>query len=156
MSRTRTIRLSLAITVLLAAAAGLGLSVNHRTEKVAPSSSPSRDLPAAQLEERYGIKLQRIAVTGAGGLVELRFTILDPLKARALLNDKDRAVSPSLIAEDTGNTLQAPRQGTWRNIRMQKDAACFVLFPNARSAVKKGTRVSLAFGTVRVEPVVAL
>jgi hypothetical protein len=43
-----------------------------------------------------------------------------------------------------------------RSIRIQRDAACYVLFPNARNAVKRGTRVQVAFGDLRVEPMAAL
>ena len=42
-----------------------------------------------------------------------------------------------------------------RNVRLQKDAACFLLYPNARNAIRPGTRVAVAFGDVTVEPVVA-
>jgi hypothetical protein len=85
--------------------------------------------------------------------VDLRFTVLDPAKARPLLQDHARP--PRLMAEGSDTELQAPAHGAMRNVRLQKDAACFLLYPNARSTVHAGTRVAVAFGDVRVEPVVA-
>jgi hypothetical protein len=40
-------------------------------------------------------------------------------------------------------------------VRLQKDAASFLLFPNTRNSVRPGARVAVVFGDVRVEPVVA-
>ena len=61
---------------------------------------------------------------------------------------------PTLVADDSGLTLNAP-QHMVGNIRLQKDAAGFILYPNARNAVKAGTPVSVVFDDVKVEPVKA-
>jgi hypothetical protein len=61
---------------------------------------------------------------------------------------------PRLSVGD-GPPLSAPHHGAIRSIRLQKDAACYLLYPNARGAVKRGSKVTVAFGGVRVEPVVA-
>jgi hypothetical protein len=109
-------------------------------------------LDAATLESTYGIRITKIAVTGGGGLVDVRFTVLDPVKARPILEHGSR---PRLVAVDGGAVLEAPAHGLMRNVRLQKDAACFLLYPNARNAIQAGTRVALAFGDVKAEPVVA-
>jgi hypothetical protein len=145
MSRTRTLQLGLLVIVFLVG----NWALWPRTPK--PDFAPG--ISTAALEAQYGIKLTRIAVTAAGGLVELRFTVLDADKAKLLL--RDAKATPTLVA-DSGDTLFAAQQSSWRNVRVQKGAACFVIFPNARSAVKPGSKVALAFGPVRVEPVVAL
>jgi hypothetical protein len=121
--------------------------------KVASAPARPRSVSAAALERTHGIRITRVAVTGGGGLVDLRFTVVDPGKARPLL--QDHAGPPRLVVEGGRAELQAPVHGAMRNVRLQKDAACFLLFPNARSTIKPGTRVAVAFGTVTVEPVVA-
>lgn len=141
---------ALLIAALVLGSAALRLAAPSPS-RVAPSST---DISTATLEARYGLKVTRIAVTGGGGLVELRFTVLDAEKAKLLLRDQQS--TPRLVAEDSGHTLYAPQQSSWRNVRVQQGAQCFVLFPNVRTAVKSGTRVALAFGALRVEPVVAL
>ena len=85
--------------------------------------------------------------------MDLRFTVLDPVKARQLL--AGHALPPRLVVEGSGIELQAPRHGAMKGIRVQKDATSFLLFPNTRNAVRPGTRVAVLFGDVQVEPVVA-
>lgn len=120
-----------------------------------PASAPAQTgaISSTTLEKRHGIRIDQVAVTGGGGLVDLRFTVLDPAKARPLL--LNHAKPPRLTAEGSKTELQAPTHGAMRNVRLQKDAACFLLYPNARSAIHPGTRVAVAFGDVLVEPVVA-
>jgi len=153
MKRPRTLQFlggALLITALV-----VGSWATHRAAPSAPKvATLPTDISAATLEAKYGIKVTRIAVTGGGGLVELRFTVLDAKKAKLLLRDQQS--TPRLVAEDSGHVLYAPQQSSWRNVRVQQGAQCFVLFPNVRTAVKSGTRVALAFGALRVEPVVAL
>ncbi len=112
-----------------------------------------RAISAATLETSYGVRIDRIAVIGGGGLVDFRFTVLDPAKARPILAEHGKL--PRLMAEGSESELQAPSHGAMRNVRIQKNAACFLLYPNARSVIHPGTRVAVAFGDVRVEPVVA-
>ena len=104
------------------------------------------------LEDEYGIEILRIAVTAQGGLVDFRFKILDPDRARVLI--KAPIKPPTLVAADSGLSLNSP-QKIVGSVRLQKDAVCFLLYPNVRTAVKAGTLVSAVFGGVRVEPVKA-
>ncbi len=103
-------------------------------------------------EAIHGIRIDQIAVTAGGGLIDLRFTVLDPAKARPLLQGHTQL--PRLVVEGSGVELQAPKHGAMRNVRLRKDNSSFLLFPNARSAVHRGSRVAVAFGDVMVEPVV--
>lgn len=118
-----------------------------------PTTSPWTPLPEGALEAIHGIRVNQIAVTAGGGLVDLRFTVLDPVKARQLLGG--HASLPSLVVQGSGVELQAPKHGAMKGIRVQKDATSFLLFPNTRSAVRPGARVAVLFGDVQVEPIVA-
>lgn len=129
---------------------GVGLTLPWTSPRLETLPPVGAKISVEALERRFGIALTHVAVTHSGGLVELRFTVVDTWKARQLIN-----ATPRLISEDTGYTLQAPDRGPWRSVRLQTDASCFVLFPNAHGTIKPGARVSLAFGGVRVEPVVA-
>lgn len=158
-------RAGLILTVALSALGAAPAGPAWAAESPAPAragapSSPARAarpaarISAATLEERFGLRIDRVAVTGSGGLVDLRFTVLDQRKARLVLPDPGHP--PTLVAEETGQVLAAPHHGAMRSVRLRKDAACYVLYPNARNAVRPGTRVSVAFGEVRVKSVVAL
>ena len=118
----------------------------------AAATGKSTRIGLATLESRHGIRITHIAVTGGGGLVDLRFTVLDAARARPLLDA--HASPPRLLAEGSTVALQAPAHGAMRNVRLQKDASCFLLYPNARSAIRPGSRVAVAFGELQVEPVV--
>lgn len=116
------------------------------------SNRETTRVDAAGLESRFGVRITRLAMTGGGGLVDLRFTVVDPAKARPLL--EGHATPPRLVVEGGATTLQAPAHGAMRNVRLQKDAACFLIYPNARNAIRPGVRVAVVFGDVQVDPVV--
>lgn len=143
-----------AVTILtvMGVLVGVGVALPWGPPPPLPFVAAAAELISAEaLETKHGIRLARISVSPAGGLVELRFTVLDAAKAQQLL-----LTAPRLIARDSGHALQVPDQGPWRSISLKPGASCFVLFPNARSVVKPGTRVSLAFGSVQIEPVIAM
>jgi hypothetical protein len=157
------IRKILTITLLLLApGAAFAAFARAAQEPVTPAPAEHMSMPdkagatapisQSVLAEKYGIQILRIAVTAGGGMVDLRIKVLDPEKARHVFKDPHRM--PTLAADDSGLTLNAP-QHMVGNIRLQKDAAGFILYPNARSAVKAGTPVSVVFGDVKVEPVKA-
>ncbi len=152
-ARHRTWAGALALSVLVAAGTILPGTVLAADRVGVPSTSPWTPLPEGALEAIHGIRVNRIALTAGGGLVDLRFTVIDPAKARPLL--AGHASLPRLVVEGSGIELQAPKHGAMKGIRLQKDATSFLLFPNSRNAVRPGTRVAVAFGDVRVEPVVA-
>ena len=116
------------------------------------AQAQNQSMPLTQLAEQYGIQITLIAVTGAGGLVDFRFKVLDPDKARKLVGQPP--TMPALVA--TGSDLKLETSHKMMHaIRLQKDAVSYALYPNVRGAVKPGTPVSAAFGDLRVEPVKA-
>jgi hypothetical protein len=144
-------RLVAAAAVL--SALGLSSPAAAAARDAAARPAPGRAISPKALERSHGIRITQVAVTGAGGLVDLRFTVVDPQKARPLL--EGHAGAPQLIAVKSGLALDPPHHGAMRSVRLKKDAASFILYPNARNAIRPGSRVAVAFGAVRVEPVVA-
>jgi hypothetical protein len=147
---------ALAASVALLALAG----VPHRPARADPSrpaapgaAGSPRSVSAEELEATYGVRLTQVAVTGGGGLVDLRFTIVDPARARPLFHD--HGALPRLVAEGSGLALDAPSHGAMHNVRMQKNAACFLLYPNTRGAIQPGTKVAVAFDGIKVGPLTA-
>ncbi|MFO1467942.1 MAG: hypothetical protein U1F35_16130 [Steroidobacteraceae bacterium] len=116
----------------------------------ASQSAPTPPEPTA-LETEAGIQITHIGVTASGGLVDARFRVLDPAKANTLLGNSANA--PVLISGDLP-PLMAPHHAL-KGGRYAKDQVLIVLYPNMRQAVRPGTSVSVAFGPVRVGPVVA-
>jgi hypothetical protein len=107
-----------------------------------------------QLEAQYGVRVTLIAVTAQGGIVDFRYKVSDPAKAAPLLHDP--ANTPVLTAVDSGLTLSGTQMSRHhRQKGMKRGAVPFTFYPNVRGAVKSGTPVSVAFGKIKVEPIVA-
>ena len=130
------------------------------TASASAPSAPSTDsagaddhyLSLSQLAEEYGIQITLVAVTAAGGLVDVRLKVLDPEKARTLVGEPP--TMPVLVPMGSDLKLMTPHR-MMHAIRLEKGAVSYALYPNVRTAVKPGGRVSVAFDKVRVEPIVA-
>lgn len=104
-----------------------------------------------ELEADYGIRVRLIGVTAAGGLIDVRFKILDVEKAKLLFNDPEN--SPKLIAEN--GTLISVSDDDQHEIVLKQDGIVFMLYPNIDAAIKPGTPVTIRFGELEVEPIMA-
>jgi hypothetical protein len=93
-----------------------------------------------------------LGVTAAGGLVDLRLKVTDREKAQRLLADP--ANLPRLLPVRSERVLAPPHSAT-HGLSLRTDATSFLLYPNVGGAVRRGTRVAVAFGDVRIGPVVA-
>lgn len=104
------------------------------------------------LEEQYGLHVNLIAVTAAGGLVDLRFKIVDGEKAKSLLQNPDNF--PSLWIQEGKVSLAVPEESR-SQIEFENDGNLFLMFPNVAGLVKPGTPVSIRFGNTQLEPIPA-
>ena len=110
-------------------------------------------LSQSVLEEKYGLRVNLVAVTAAGGLVDLRLKIVDGEKAKSLLPDPSHF--PALWIADGDVTLVVPEETRSQEIKFENDGNLFVMFPNAHGMVKPGTPVIIRFGDTQVEPIPA-
>jgi len=119
----------------------------------APVETPKKTIITQdQLAANYGLKLQLVGVTAAGGLVDVRLKILDADKAKALL--EDQANYPSLLVGDDV-VLQVSPDAAEQDIQFENDKSIFVIYPNAQGVVKPGEPVIIQFGDLQVEPIPA-
>ena len=79
-----------------------------RGPQTATTARATAYLSPGELEERYGLGVRLIGVTGGGGLIDCRLKILDVEKARGFLQDP--ANLPRLIADciTLGEALVSP------------------------------------------------
>jgi len=110
-------------------------------------------IPAGELEEQYGVRVNLVAVTAAGGLVDVRLKVVDAEKARQLL--KDAASYPALVVSGSDAVLTAPEESRTQELKLENGGLIMLLFPNTGNAVKPGANVAVLFGDIRLEPVVA-
>lgn len=131
----------------------------------------SKIISAETLEQQYGIKITLVAVTSAGGLVDLRYRVVDSDKARLLFSDE--AHMPSLLIEGycltPSSISSSPEEDSsgyqgevmlmsdshMRTPRLLPGRVYFMLFPNQQNIVKPGMPVVVAFGEIHLEPIIA-
>jgi hypothetical protein len=104
------------------------------------------------LEEDYGVRVQLVAVTAAGGLVDLRLQVTDAGKAQAFLSD-----SANLPALRVGDDLILHTDDTaaLQDIQIEKGKSLFYLYPNSSNILKPGDPVNIIFGDLQVEDIQA-
>lgn len=116
-----------------------------------PTKYPSLNaITANALEEQYGLRVNLIAVTAAGGFVDLRLKITDGDKAKSLLADKNNF--PSLMV-NKNIVLNAPEDAKSQEIRFNNDGNIFILYVNKANAVKSGSQIRVLFGDNELDPI---
>ncbi len=141
------------LVVLLVALLGLGVGAKAWTDHLA--SDVRHGTTAVDIDgmaARYGIHVDMVAVTAAGGLVELRYQVVDPDKAIPLVHDSD--LSPALVNETTGETLVMSSAPHHHGTELELGGTYFFLLANTRSAMHAGDGVTLVVGDARLEHLV--
>ncbi len=110
-----------------------------------PEASVQDDSVA--IEARYGIRIRRVAVLAGGGIVELRFLIVDPDKANLYMHDPE--YMPALITD--GIRLDPPVRG--HDMEYKAGWGYYILYGNHSSAVKSGKPVVIEFDDLRQQVV---
>lgn len=156
------------MNVLCAGSALLGLATVWGAAPAAPTDvscaahcaaavSPATEKTATQdLAERWGIEVTAIRLSAHGSMIDFRYRVLDAEKASALGNP---SVKPVLTDHDNGAQLHVPsmpKVGQLRSTaqRLRAGKIYTALFTNPGGAVKKGHKVSVAFGDCRAENLV--
>ena len=117
----------------------------------APTLPASTIIAESVLEEKYGLRVNLVALTAGGGMVDLRLKIIDSQKASLLLTDKNNF--PALYVNDGGITLNASEDDKSQGIKLEDNGSVYLLFPNASNAVKPSAEVSILFGDIAIEAI---
>ena len=151
------------------AAATVAVLVASLAVVVGTRGSGKKDVDPAQaaaIEELWGIRVTRVAVTAGGGLIDFRYIVTNAEKAAAALagtahgheqpTDEDLRTSPLLIDERTGFAVteaQLHQTGRVQTERQSPQAGLQYpfFFNNTNGIFKPGGRASFAIGDVRLE-----
>jgi hypothetical protein len=126
----------------------------------AAAPPPGADIVAGAVVETFGVQVKGLRLSANGYLVDLRYRVFDPARAKALL---DRKVRPVLVDETSGSRFYVPTppivgalRQTSRNKVIHTDRDYFMLFANPDRRLQAGSKVALyvgdqRFGNLRVE-----
>lgn len=109
---------------------------------------PIWDRPAVgadELAQRSGVRITQVAVTGNGGLVDLRFQVVDPQAANSL---HDPALPPGLIDEQTGLVVHDLLMNHAHTGLYHQGETYYLVFENPDNWIRPGSEVTVLLGAV--------
>ena len=142
--RRRLLAVVLAAATVLGCVVGAQAVFGHKSAKL-----PTGAISEATMEDRYGVRIDLVALTALGGLAQLRFTVLDKNKADELFH----ANKPKLMAETNGTILSAPEDAAHK-MTLLDGAGYFLFYANAGDVLHSGDKVSIVIDGVRLEHLV--
>jgi len=142
--------------VLIAAGIGAVALLLPQRSNVAPSADPPPrwqrpSVSESGLAQRSGVRLVRVAVTGGGGLLDLRYQVVDPNKAVTV---HEAQTPPAIIDERTGLVLNRLLMGHAHEGVLKPAVSYYLIFENTGNWVHRGSRVTVLLGDAQVEHVV--
>lgn len=143
-SRTMVATLLVAAVLLAAVVAGVLRPAPTGGEAIATN---------AAIEARWGVRPTLIASTADGGLVDFRYIVLDPDKVSALMSDVQNL--PVLRAEDSGTLVNSTATMAGDRHTFNAGGTYFMLYRNTNGAIRPGTPVTIQFGDLKIEHVIA-
>ena len=149
--------LALVIGAFLAApdasATGETEEANSRATSAAPQAPHPRE--KTLMKRQWGVEVMFVRQTSAGYMLEFRYKVLDPEKAKPLF---ERRSKPTLTHVESGATFivpTPPKTGALRNSNPPlADHTYWMFFANPGKFVKSGEHVNIEIGEFMVEGLV--
>jgi hypothetical protein len=150
--RPRRTRLLGAVTgagLVLAGVAGYML-VTHLTGEGSATrpqtlSEQAPLVSASGLAQKDGVRISQLAVTGAGGLIDLRYQVLDADKAAIV-----HGGTPVMVDEGTGVVVNQLLMGHKHKGALHAGQTYYLVFLNPGNLVRHGARMTVQLGDARV------
>jgi hypothetical protein len=121
-----------------------------RTADKVPVSWQRPVVTADGLVQQSGVKITQVAVTGDGGLVDLRFKVVEPERANAV---HDPTTPPAVVDEESGLVVHELFMDHSHNGPYKAGVTYYLVFVNPGNWVHHGSRVSVMLGDAQVEHV---
>jgi hypothetical protein len=118
-----------------------GVQVNY------PNGIP----PHPQIEERYGIRVTGVYMASKGGMIDMRYRVVDVGKAKIFGHYTE--TSPMIIAQENGKPIEVTVM-MLHNHRVEGGRVYYILFRNTDNAVKSGSKITIKIDDVTLENVV--
>ena len=139
--------LLLAVGLLIVAGGLLATWQLYRGGSEAQAREPGIPL-SQEIEDKFGIRFTFMAVIADGGMVDLRFRIIDPAKAANFGHYTE--TSPRLISEDSGLAVDTTIMGLHHH-EMEVGRVYYILYRNTANAIRPGDPVTIAIDDMKIE-----
>jgi hypothetical protein len=148
------------VVLVLLVAAVVSWAVRDRAGTSTAGTDAATNVPASWarpavdadgLADRSGVTLTRVAITGGGGLVDLRFRVVDPNKADAL---HDTSKPPALVDEASGLVVKNLLMDHAHTGPFKAGVTYYLVFENPGNWLHSGSKVTVLLGDAQVEHVV--
>jgi len=129
----------------------LGMAVLGWTQRADAGQKPKMPT-SSKFESKSGIRITRISVVGDGGLVDVRFVVLDPQKAHRYLGDKyngqdskkdPRAVDAPTLRDGAKRAVLKDVASMHQHDDFTPGQAYYLLYLNPNGAIEPGDRLDL-------------
>jgi hypothetical protein len=131
------------------------LSAPHPCLSAAVEEAQSKSSMLSEPEKNFGVKIVSLRPTAGGQMLDLRFQVIDPEKAKHVLDKNKKAY---ILDSKTGKTLPVPvtKAGPMRQATLKPEAGriYFILFSNPNRMAKEGNSVSLVIGDFRKDGII--
>lgn len=126
------------------------LSVKPITEK---SAKPEKNKSAESAKEKWGVDNFKVRLTAAGYMLDVRYRVIDKIKAKPLFSRKLR---PFAIEEGSGvkyGVPASPKVGFLRQAPqfVKENKEYFLMIANPGNRIKAGDKLTLIIGDFRIE-----
>jgi predicted RecA/RadA family phage recombinase len=105
----------------------------------------------AELAQRVGVEITQVAISGDGGLVDLRYRVTDPDAASSV---HDPATPPAIVDEGSGLVVHDLLMNHAHSGKFKAGVTYYLVFDNPGNWLRRGASVSVLLGAAQVEHVV--
>ena len=119
------------------------LAADHVSSEIALPGAPV--VSQAAFQAKTGVRITQLAVTGNGGLLDLRFQVVDSGKAAAV-----HSAPPMLVDERTGVVVRDLFMGHKHKGLLKAGQSYYLIFTNPGNLVERGSRATVQLGPVQV------
>lgn len=99
-------------------------------------------------QEQTGVRVIRVAVTGGGGLVDLRYEVVDAAKAQHVHH-----VPPTLVDDESGEVIDTLLMDHAHGGPPEAGHAYPLIFVNEQGLIERGGEVTVVIGGTRLDRV---
>jgi hypothetical protein len=122
-------------------------NATKRADSRIPASWQRPVVTADSLVQQSGVKITQVAVTGDGGLVDLRFKVVDPERANTL---HDQSTPPAVVDEQSGLVVHELFMNHSHTGPFKAGVTYYLVFNNPGNWVHHGSRVTVLLGNAAV------